>query len=292
MRYLKRKELGLAFHTGRGSISAANKIKEELDIQSPFVKWGAEEISSNPTIELKQVGYQYGEGFRLADVNLVIPANSRIAIIGPTGHGKTTLLNLLSGLLEPKEGSILLNGIPRCHFTEESWFDKVSYIPQQPYLFSGSLEDNIRLGLNQEHNSEDIEKAIKKAGLTTWIQTLEDGIKTKVGEAGRGLSGGEKHRVALARAFLKEPSIVFLDEPTFGLDLKTEQILQHAIDKLAKSSTIVTVAHRLQTIRDADSIYLIEKGYIKAYGTHKELMVSNSTYRAMVQGGAVNEKAN
>src|SRR5699024_2528261 len=149
-------------------------------------------------------------------------------------------------------------------------------------LFSGTIAENIAIGKTGEVTRKEVEEAAEKAGLTEMIASLENGYETLVGEAGRGLSGGEKQRVALARAFIKKPSIILFDEPTTGLDLKTEKVLQASIKELSEGATVITVAHRLHTIKDADQILFLEDGKQMAAGTHEELLRSVPEYRKMV----------
>lgn len=283
--YTALKELGAAFHTGRGSLGASEKIKEELQTDDHAVQWGKKEVTAQPSLELENVEFRYGDGFAVKNVNFRIEPGARVAIVGATGSGKTTLLNIVAGLFDPLAGEVLVDGQPRHQFSEASWFEQISYISQAPYLFSGTIEENIRLGAVGQPTREEIEEAVRKAGLKEMTGELEQGLDTSVGEAGRGLSGGEKQRVALARAFLKKPSLVLFDEPTTGLDLKTEQILQRSIDELAETATVITVAHRLHTIQQADVIFLMKQGEVEAAGTHTELLDTSETYRLMVQGG-------
>lgn len=283
--YTALKELGAAFHTGRGSLGASEKIKEELQTDDHAVRWGKKEVTAQPSLELENVEFRYGDGFAVKNVNFRIEPGARVAIVGATGSGKTTLLNIVAGLFDPLAGEVLVDGQPRHQFSEASWFEQISYISQAPYLFSGTIEENIRLGAVGQPTREEIEEAVRKAGLKEMTGELEQGLDTSVGEAGRGLSGGEKQRVALARAFLKKPSLVLFDEPTTGLDLKTEQILQRSIDELAETATVITVAHRLHTIQQADVIFLMKQGEVEAAGTHTELLDTSETYRLMVQGG-------
>ncbi|OKL35520.1 thiol reductant ABC exporter subunit CydD [Domibacillus mangrovi] len=279
--YLSLKELGSAFHTGRGSMGAAKKVMDELEETDQPVHWGTD-LVVNPSIELRHASFQYGDGFSLKNVNATIPPNTQMAIVGQTGSGKTTLLHLIAGLFDPSEGNVLVNGRPRSDYSETSWFDQLSYISQHPYLFSGTIADNIAIGGAKEVLRADIEAAAKKAGISDLIQSFENGYDTPIGEGGRGLSGGEKQRIALARAFLKQPSIILFDEPTTGLDLKTEHILQQSMAELAKHSTVITVAHRLHTIKNADRILFLRNGEIFASGTHMELLETSVGYREMV----------
>src|SRR5699024_2042406 len=157
------------------------------------------------------------------------------------------LLHLLAGLLPPRDGSVVVDGKDLSDYREQEWFDQLSYISQNPYLFSGTIAENIAIGKTGEVTRKEVEEAAEKAGLTEMIASLEKGYETQVGVAGRGMSGGEKQRVALARTFIKKPSIILFDEPTRGLDLKTEKVLQASIKELSEGATVITVAHRLHT---------------------------------------------
>ncbi|WP_201715324.1 thiol reductant ABC exporter subunit CydD [Rossellomorea arthrocnemi] len=284
--YLALKELGNAFHTGRGSMGSAKKVMDELQQKDQPVKWGENENLLNgspPTIELRNLEFSYGEkGYTLQGITASIPSGSQVAIVGQSGAGKTTLLHLIAGLLEPSEGEIFINGLARSEYREKVWFDQLSYISQNPYLFSGTIAENIAVGGRDGVTREEMEFAAEKAGISEMIAELQNGYDTPIGEAGRGLSGGEKQRIAIARAFLKGPSLILFDEPTTGLDLGTEQFLQSSIEELAKTSTVITVAHRLHTIRKADHILLLENGRVAGIGNHEELMNSATHYRDMV----------
>ncbi|MBZ5749226.1 thiol reductant ABC exporter subunit CydD [Metabacillus rhizolycopersici] len=284
--YLSLKELGSAFHTGRGSMGAANKIFEELAVQEQMMKWGEGSLRQQnkpPAIELRGVGFCYGaEGFAIHDIDATIPPFSQVAIVGRSGSGKTTLLHLIAGLVGQNEGEILIAGKAMKSYKESNWFNCLSYISQHPYLFSGTIADNISIGGNEMTSRAEVEKAAEKAGIAEMITQLENGYDTHVGEGGRGLSGGEKQRIAIARAFLKKPSIILFDEPTTGLDLQTERILQASMKELALNSTVITVAHRLYTIKNADNILFLDNGKLVASGTHNELLDLVPDYREMV----------
>ncbi|WP_096200445.1 thiol reductant ABC exporter subunit CydD [Bacillus sp. FJAT-45350] len=275
------KELGSAFHAGRSSTGAASKLEEALDKDTKVVSWGNESLKTSPLkLELKDVNYSYeNTNFSLTNVNASLPTVSQVAIVGKSGAGKTTLLHLIAGLLKQSYGNILVNGRNRSDYNEKDWFNNVSYITQHPYLFSGSIAENISLGLDVSR--QDILIAAKKAKLIELIDSLPNGLETIIGEDGRGLSGGEKQRIALARAFLKEPSIILFDEPTSGLDLVTERVLHQSIKELSTSSIVVTVAHRLQTVKQANHILLLENGKIIAQGTHEQLSNSEHAYRQL-----------
>ncbi|WP_100372837.1 thiol reductant ABC exporter subunit CydD [Bacillus sp. FJAT-45037] len=290
--YLSLKELGSAFHTGRGSIGASKKISEELARVSEPIKWGTQTLEKRPTpptMRLQHVQVAYGDdAFLLNAGSTTIAPFDQVAIIGRSGAGKTTFLHAIAGLIPTTSGYVQINDRPLTDYKEEDWFDQVSYISQHPHLFSGTIAENIAIGKREGALKEEIEEAAKKAGVDDVVRALEHGYETKIGEGGRGLSGGEKQRIAIARAFLKQPTIILFDEPTTGLDLRTERILQTSIKELAKTSTVITVAHRLHTIRDATRIILLDQGEKIAEGTHDQLLRSNEMYKEMVttqQGG-------
>lgn len=289
--YNKLKSLGTAFHTGSGSKGAFNKIQEELEAPESPIAWGTNDLakSTPPSIMLQHASFRYSDGtLALNNISVSIPTYHQLAIVGKTGAGKSTLLHVLAGLVSLSEGEVLLNNLPRSTYNEKTWFDKLSYISQHPYLFSGTIAENIAIGDVENATIEAIEAAGEKAGITELVDSLELKYDTPVGEAGRGLSGGEKQRIALARAFLKKPSVIIFDEPTMGLDLRTEKILQQSIKELGENATVITVAHRLHTIRNADQILFIDEGELVSIGRHEELLASNPSYRSMVsvqQGG-------
>ncbi|GAA0446189.1 thiol reductant ABC exporter subunit CydD [Lentibacillus halophilus] len=284
--YTTLKELGSTFHSGQTSKGAATNVLNELDAETQTLQWGDMELASGdapPSIQLQHAGYHYDEGnFSLEDIHTAFPPYGNIAIVGRSGSGKSTLLHLIAGLLPIKEGTIIINGHPLASYSETAWFEQISYISQHPYLFAGTIADNIAIGSNRKPTRADIQHAAEQAGLKTVISQLENGYDTPVGEAGRGLSGGEMQRLALARAFLKQPAIILFDEPTTGLDLYTERILYSSINQLAQQATVITVAHRLYTIKDADAILFLKHGRLLAEGTHIELMENVPDYYDMV----------
>lgn len=236
-----------------------------------------------PSIALNEVHFHYAPGsFELKAGPVSIGAGQHVAIVGHSGSGKTTLLHLIAGLLKPVSGTVLVNGSPLTEWEEDSWFEQVSYITQHPYIFAGTFAENIAIGAGRTVSRDEIRQAAEEAGLATLVAGLEQGLDTYVGEGGRGLSGGEKQRLALARAFLKRPALILFDEPTVGLDLQTEQILQSSITKLAQKATMITVAHRLYTIRQADHILFMDHGVLAAAGPHDELLERVPQYAEMV----------
>lgn len=282
--YSSLKELGTAFHAGKGSLGAMQLIHTELEKEVQPVTWGLQSITPSPTLVLSDAEYRYPDGTTIGPVTMNIPSKNTVAIIGPTGDGKTTVLNMLSSAVELTDGSLFINNIARNKCSEQSWYAQMTMISQHPYVFSGTLRDNLTMGKNMD--DEAIWHAVQKAQFAT----LKDGFNTKIGEAGRGLSGGEKQRIAIARAFIHQPTIVFFDEPTAGLDVLTEQLIAHAIQTLKSHATVVLVTHRLETLQHADLLYILEKGKIHASGTHEALQ-RERYFTAMKKGGLPDARA-
>ncbi|SIS58209.1 thiol reductant ABC exporter subunit CydD [Salimicrobium flavidum] len=285
------KQLGFAFHTGRTSMGAAAKVYEEINKPEDEVMWGEEKLvlSRPPHIILRQATYSYEEdGFELGPVTVDLSPGKSLAIAGRTGSGKSTLLHILSGLLPISREMIEVEGRSLYSYQEKEWMNHISYISQHPYIFSGTLRENVVIGAHGDPSEKEVSEAIQKAGLHELVQKLDSGMETSVGEGGRGLSGGEKQRLALARAFLKNPYVILLDEPTTGLDLETERILGESLEELSEQATMITVAHRLHTIREADEILFLENGRVAGQGSHEELLRDVDEYRRMTtvsQGG-------
>lgn len=291
--YTALKELGTTFHNGRSSMGATQKVFESFENTAAPVPWGEMEWNADrvPTIELKGISFRYDSShFALHDISFSLEPHELVAIVGPSGAGKSTLLHLFAGMLSPEQGSIEVNHQPLYSITEKSWLRQLSYISQDPYIFSGTIADNIALGNQVKKDFMSIELAAKKAGIASLIDALPKGYQTYIGEGGRGLSSGEKQRIAIARALLKRPKIVLLDEPTRGLDLQTEKILQQSIVALQSYGTVVTIAHRLHTIKDADKIIFLQDGKIAGIGTHDTLLHTLPAYYEMVtlQQGGIN----
>ncbi|PAE12489.1 thiol reductant ABC exporter subunit CydD [Niallia circulans] len=284
--YTSLKELGVTFHNGRSSMGAAKKVLEVFEEEDEPTLWGKQTFPKwkvPPTIELHQVDFAYtNTNFRLESITATFLPNQQIAIVGASGAGKTTLLHLLAGMITPEKGTIYINQEALTKFAEAAWLERISYISQTPYIFSGTIGENIAMGTTEEVGMDAIKTAAQLAGIASLVASLEHGFDTRIGEAGRGLSSGEKQRVSIARAFLKKPHIVLLDEPTRGLDLATEKILQQSIQKLKETATVITVAHRLHTIKNADQILFLENGRLQAVGTHESLLEISPAYKELV----------
>lgn len=285
------KQLGSAFHSGRASMGAASRVEDVLEEETMPVSWGAAPLKTDkaPEIRLEQASFHYEKGkFQLEPASITISSYEQVAIIGKTGAGKSTLLHLLAGFLPAEDGKLLIDGIPQEKVQKADWFQRISYLTQQPYIFSGTVRENILLGSLEKQTDQTIQEVAAHAGIWEWISALPNGLDTIIGEGGRGLSGGEKQRIAIARTLLKKPQILFFDEPTTGLDIQTEHILQKSLDSLKNQTTMVTVAHRLHTVRTADKIFLLDQGKIVGEGTHNDLYQNNKIYQHMIntqQGG-------
>ena len=210
-------------------------------------------------------------------LNLHIPAGETVALVGPSGGGKTTLCNLIPRFYDPEEGRITIDGTDIRDFTRVSLRRNVGIVAQDVFLFDGSIADNIRYG-NLDATEEEVIEAAKKARIHDYVMTLEEGYDTQVGERGVKLSGGQKQRISIARVFLKDPGILILDEATSALDNQTEMEIQQELFELAKGRTCIIVAHRLSTIKSANEIVVLTPSGIAERGSHKELMALGGIY--------------
>lgn len=282
--YLPLKNLGTSFHAGRTSIGARKEIASTLDKEILEAKWGDKEFPKPlpPQLSIKDINFSYnGETKALSDINLTINPGEKLAIIGESGSGKTTLLKVLMGLLVPQQGEVRVNDTAIYSILEEEWFNQLAYVSQEPYIFSGSIADNIKIG-KPDASREEIILAAKRARAHEFIIGLPGGYDTMIGDGYRGLSGGERQRVAIARVFLKKATLVLLDEATAGLDLERERLVQQAITELARGCTLIMVAHRMQTVIGADRIVILRRGQIVTMGNHKELLKTSEDYRKYV----------
>ena len=259
---------------------------EIMDIPEEQDAPGAEDIGEvQGEIELRDVSFSYekdGNRDVLDHVSLKIPKGSKMALVGPSGGGKTTICHLIPNFYRLGEdgGSILIDGRDIRSVTMESLRRNIGIVQQDVFLFAGTIRDNIAYGC-LDATDEEITDAAKKANLHEFVAGLPDGYDTEIGERGIKLSGGQKQRVSIARVFLKNPTILILDEATSALDNTTEVLIQQSLDELCKGRTTLVVAHRLSTIRNADSIAVVTGGRITEFGTHSELMKQGGTYKEL-----------
>lgn len=238
----------------------------------------------NKDIEFKDVCFEYVPNQPvLKNINLTIPKNETLAIVGNSGGGKSTLVNLIPRFYDIKSGSIKIDGVDIREFSLKSLRQNISMVFQDNFLYSGTIKENIMMG-NPDATTEELMEAIKSAHLQDLISELPEGLETELGERGMTLSGGQRQRVAIARAMLRNAPIVILDEATSALDNESEAIVQKAMDNLMQNRTVFIIAHRLSTIKNADRIAVINEGELVELGTHEELMnIQNGQYKALYE---------
>jgi ATP-binding cassette subfamily C protein CydD len=284
--YLPLRELGTHYHARAEAVGAAEEILKILMIPSPDVsgKGIALDVPGPLNIHCRDLYLAYEEGKRpaLHGVSFQLKYGDKVALVGTSGAGKTTILNLLLGFMDPDQGSIMVNETPLADLPPESWRQHLGWIGQNPILFHGTIRDNIRLGRPQASEDE-LEQAARSARVLDFALHLPGGLDTLVGEQGLGLSRGQAQRVALARAFLKDAPILLLDEPTSGLDSKNERLVMSALEKLSSGRTVLMLTHRLANIEKADRIMVLEEGRIVEQGTYAELIEAGGVFQRLAQ---------
>ncbi|OAB47948.1 ABC transporter ATP-binding protein [Paenibacillus antarcticus] len=276
------------------SLAQSNRLFEVLDLTEEGVdvehktalamdsEVSNQVVNRSHAITFERVGFRYGDDQVLSGVSLSIEPGKTTALAGPSGSGKSTLLNLLLAVYDPNEGCIRSGDVCLNTIHPRVWRHGIAYVSQEPYLFSGTLYENIAWG-RADATRDDIIKAAQSAGIHEFIMRTSLQYETYIGERGLTLSGGERQRLSIARAFVSEPQLLLLDEPTAALDSHNEELVQQALQQLMFGRTTVVIAHRLSTIIDADRIYYMESGSIVEAGTHYELMASQGKYKTMVE---------
>lgn len=235
-------------------------------------------LKVNGEIEFNNVNFAYDKTKQiLKNISFKIPAGKKVALVGPSGEGKTTICHLIPNFYKISSGEIKIDGINIDNITLESLRNNIGIVQQDVYLFGGSIKENILYG-KPDASDEEVYEAAKKANIHDYIMSLENGYDTEIGERGVKLSGGQKQRLSIARVFLKNPTILILDEATSALDNTTEIFIQKELEELSKGRTTLVVAHRLSTIKNADEIFVIQNGNIKEKGNHKELLEAKGIY--------------
>ena len=284
--YLPLRNLGARFHAGMAGTTAAKRIYEILDTpvtNNQLAENRDQTAGAVLSIKYEDVSYTYpGETIPALDnISLTIQAGQHIALVGPSGSGKTTLANLLLGFIRPTHGQITTQTLSSTfHFPPAA--SSIAWVPQKPHLFHDTIAANIRLG---KPNATDVEMidAAKAAHLHDFVETLPEKYETIIGEDAARLSGGQAQRLAIARAFLKNAPILVLDEPTSSLDPETETLLEESTGRLMQGHTVITIAHRLNTVFRADHIIVLQAGRMIESGTHQELLARDAVYAAMVR---------
>jgi len=265
----------------RRDFISIKRIDELFTAQSETGGLEVSGINNTDSISFKSVSFEYNpENPILTNLNFSIKNGSKIAIVGSSGGGKTTIFKLICGMYAPSNGEYLLFGRPFSDWNFEAARKNIAVVSQDDFLFPESIEENLLYG-NPNACHEQIAEACRHAGIHNFIMSLPQGYNTQVGERGVKLSGGERQRISIARAFLKNAPILILDEPTSALDAASEQIIQESLELLMSNKTVITVAHRLSTIQNANEIFVLDKGQIVERGTHLELMQSGTVYKSL-----------
>ncbi len=265
------------------AIGRTEKIRVLLTMAVPPRMDGALPVTAPARIELEGVGYRYPSRDRdaLDGIDLVIEPNTRIAFVGASGSGKSTVFKVLLRLVEPTRGRVLANGTDAHRYDVAAWRGQFGFVPQTEYLVSGTVAENIAYGL-ADATREAVEQAAREAHAHDFVIALPQGYDTDLGEVGSRLSGGQRQRISLARAILRRPTVYLLDEATSALDAESEYAVEQALDRLAEVSTVVTIAHRLRTVHRANRIVVMADGRIVSEGTHAELDRAEPVYRRLI----------
>lgn len=263
-------------------------LAEEPQIGN-FAHVHGEILASNVTV--KNLSFRYPDGDRdvLKNLNFTVPSGTSVAFVGGSGSGKTTLIDLILGLLEPAEGQVLVNGQDIRQFPQD-WHERIGYVPQDVFISGKTVREEIAYGLTlNEVDEERVWECIRLAELEDVVNSLEDGLDTKIGENGTRLSGGQRQRIGLARAFYRNPSVLILDEATSALDNETEHKITQAINRLTVGRTVFIVAHRLSTVRNVDQLLFMSQGEIVSQGTFSEVRAANEEFARLVELGQLPE---
>jgi len=267
---------------GFASIRSLGEVLESPDIEANTNKAAIGEIQG--VVAFNDVTYSYPEGNRpaLSELSFTAHPGQMIALVGPSGSGKSTLINLIIGFLRPQVGSIEIDGQNMSHFDLRTYRKFISVVPQESVLFEGTVRENITYGLGSV-SDERVTDSLKAANALEFVNELPDGVETLVGERGARISGGQKQRLAIARALIRNPRILILDEATSALDSQSERAIQQALDALMENRTTFVVAHRLSTVQKADLILVLEKGRLVESGRHSELLHQGGLYQRLYE---------
>jgi len=278
------KKLSQVNSINQQAVAASERIYEVLDTNPTVVeRAGAKELAGfKDSVIFDHVWFNYADQEILKDINLEVRRGQMLAIVGPSGTGKTTMVDLIPRFYDPKKGRVLIDGVDIRDVTLKSLRQQIGIVTQETILFNDSIRGNISYGSTQATQKE-IEEAAAKAHAHEFIKHLPQGYETVIGDRGMKLSGGERQRIAIARALLKNPPILILDEATSQLDSEAERIVQEALDRLMHGRTVFVIAHRLSTVRNAHRIVVLDRGAIVEQGSHSELVVRNGLYKRLYE---------
>jgi ATP-binding cassette subfamily C protein CydD len=286
--YLPLRELGTHYHARAQAVGAAEEILKILTIRNPIAMNGSiRSVKTDPVhIKFQEVYLAFDGGRRpaLQGINFDLRSGEQVVLVGASGAGKTTTLNLLLGFLQPDKGCILINDNHLSDLDPDRWREQIAWIGQHPVLFHGTIRENIMLG-RPRATADQIEQAAGNARVLDFTRDLPDGLDTRVTEQGAGISRGQAQRVALARAFLKDAPILLLDEPAAGLDAENEALVMAALTRLSQGRTVLLLTHRLTNIKHADRILVLENGCIAEQGSYMELMAGGGIFHRLASRG-------
>ena len=274
------RKIGMLYSKIQDAIAASERVFEVLDLDNKIVDGKKVLDKDIKEVEYKNVKLKYEDSYALDDVSIKISAGENIALVGDSGGGKSTFINMLLRFYDPDEGEILINGENIKNFTNKSLKHHISMVTQRIYIFQDTLAANVAYGADTIDEAKVIE-ALKLADAYNFVMELDEGIHTVMSEAGANLSGGQRQRIAIARAIYKHASLLLFDEATSALDNESEKRIQVALNEYAKDKITITIAHRLSTIEHADTILVLQKGRIVAQGTHDELLEKSSVYQRL-----------
>jgi ATP-binding cassette subfamily C protein CydD len=285
--YLPLRMLGTRFHAGMAGVAAAQRIFEVLEVPAPLPsasrKVARADLPARFDIRFSSIHYAYEDGLRpaLRGLSFQIDHGEKVALVGPSGAGKSTVAYLLLRFLEPDRGTIAVSGLPLADLAPSLWREQVAWVPQDPYLFHGTVAENIRMA-RPAASPDEVAWAARQAHAEAFIGALPQGYDTVIGERGARLSGGEAQRLALARAFLKDAPLLILDEATANLDPEIEDLVRESMERLLQGRTALIIAHRLTTVQRADRILAMAGGRIVEEGTHGALLQQGGLYQQLV----------
>ncbi|MGY3210982.1 ABC transporter ATP-binding protein [Mucilaginibacter sp. HD30] len=277
------KALSDSFSNIHSGIAAGERVLELID-EKPLITDAPDAVTLtgfNEGIQFKNVSFAYSDKTVLSDINLIVPKGKTIALVGPSGGGKSTLMDMIPRFMDPQGGSILIDGTSLKQVTAHSLRDLMGIVNQDSILFNDTIYNNIAFG-KTDVSPQQVEEAARIANAHNFIMETEQGYQTNIGDRGAKLSGGQRQRVCIARAVLNNPPIMLLDEATSALDTESEKLVQDALNNLMKNRTSLIIAHRLSTIQSADIIVVLESGKIIEQGTHQQLILHNGLYRKLI----------
>lgn len=294
--YLPLRNMGTHYHGRMDALAAAENMHELMTQQAdenpsniPSEIKPQLDIPAVPAIRFENVSLSYADRNALKGCSFEIKAGEQVALVGPSGAGKTSVINLLLRFAQPQQGQIYVSEFELQHLDLNAWRKRIAWVPQQPRIFHGSIADNLCLGLETISENQ-IREALHQANALEFVERLPAGMHTLVGEAGQGLSGGQIQRLALARVWLRDAGLLILDEPTAHLDSHTQTLVQQALERLKKGKTVMTVAHRLSTIQNADRIVVIENGQVVEQGSHQQLQQNDQSLYQRLLSVAVSDQ--